>query len=67
GADLADERGWTFLGELGKFILRKKTDFDPRNYGFPKLLPLIKSTNKFIIDERDTGVGNIRHIYLKVK
>lgn len=66
-ADLADESGWTFLGELGNFILKNKADFDPRNYGFPKLLPLIKSTKKFVIDERTTGTNNIRHIYLKVK
>jgi len=65
--DLADESGWTFLGELGNFILKNKADFDPRNYGFPKLLPLIKSTKKFIIDERIAGNNNIRHIYLKVK
>lgn len=66
-ADLADESGWAFLGELGNFILKKKTDFDPRNYGFQKLLPLIRSTNKFIIDERETGNNNIRHIYIKLK
>ncbi|MFZ4799291.1 MAG: NYN domain-containing protein, partial [Bacteroidia bacterium] len=41
---LADESGWTFLGDLGNFILKKKADFDPRNYGFQKLLPLIKAT-----------------------
>ncbi|MCF8429380.1 MAG: NYN domain-containing protein [Bacteroidia bacterium] len=64
---LADESGWTFLGDLGNFILKKKADFDPRNYGFQKLLPLIKATNKFIVDERDAGNNNIRHIYLKVK
>lgn len=66
-ADLADESGWTFLGELGNYILKNKADFDPRNYGFPKLLPLIKSTKKFIIDERIAGNNNIRHIYLKIK
>jgi len=64
---LADESGWTFLGNLGSFILKKKTDFDPRNYGFSKLLPLIKSIGEFEIDERDTGVNNIRHVYIKVK
>src|SRR5690606_1387517 len=37
--DLADETGWTFLGLLGNYILKKKPDFDPRNYGFQKLLP----------------------------
>lgn len=66
-SDLADENGWTFLGELGNYILRKKTDFDPRNYGFTKLLPLIKSTGKFIIDERETGNKHTRNIYIKIK
>lgn len=65
--DLADENGYTFLGNLGNFILKKKPDFDSRNYGFPKLLPLIKSLNLFEIDERETGINNIRHIYLKQK
>jgi uncharacterized LabA/DUF88 family protein len=65
--DLADENGWTFLGNLGNFILKRRPDFDPRNYGFSKLLPLIKNINKFEIDERDSGINNIRHIYLKLK
>lgn len=65
--DLADESGWAFLGSLGNYILKKKPDFDPRNYGFTKLLQLIKSINKFEIDERETGSNNIRHIYLKQK
>ncbi len=66
-ADLADESGWAFLGNLGNLILKKKTDFDPRNYGFTKMLPLIKSLNKFEIDERETGKNKIRHIYIKIK
>ncbi|RTL59140.1 MAG: NYN domain-containing protein [Sphingobacteriales bacterium] len=65
--DLADETGWTFLGSLGNYILKKKPDFDPRNYGFPKLYPLIKHINKFEIDERDSGLNNIKHIYLRQK
>lgn len=65
--DLADENGWTFLGSLGSYILKKKPDFDPRNYGFPKLYPLIRSIGRFEIDERETGNKNIRHIYLKQK
>lgn len=65
--DLADENGWTFLGELGSLMLKKKPDFDPRNYGYPKMLPLIRSINKFVIDERETGKKNIKHIYIKKK
>lgn len=66
-SDLADESGWTYLGDLGNFVLKKKADFDPRNYGFTKLLALIKSIDKFEIDERDTGKNNIRHIYIKIR
>lgn len=66
-SDLSDEDGWTFLGNLGNYILKKKTDFDPRNYGFAKLFPLIQSIGKFEIDARETGINNIRHIYVKNK
>lgn len=65
--DLADENGWAFLGDLGNLLLKKKPDFDPRNYGYRKMLPLIKSMNKFEIDERDTGKNNIKHIYIRKK
>jgi uncharacterized LabA/DUF88 family protein len=64
-SDLADENGWAYLGDLGNLMLKKKPDFDPRNYGFPKMLLLIKSIDKFDIDERDTGKNNIRHIYIR--
>jgi uncharacterized LabA/DUF88 family protein len=64
-SDLADETGWTFLGELGSFILKKRPDFDPRNYGFEKLLPLIKSTGEFEIDIRDTSSKFTKHIYIR--
>jgi uncharacterized LabA/DUF88 family protein len=65
--DLEDEDGWAFLGDLGNLMLKKKPDFDSRNYGFPKLLALIKSINKFEIDERESGKSNIKHIYVRIK
>ncbi len=65
--DLADEDGWTFLGELGSLLLKKKPDFDPRNYGFPKMLPLIKRMNTFEIDERTTSKSHVKHIYIRKK
>lgn len=66
-SDLEDENGWAFLGELGSLLLKKKPDFDPRNYGFPKMLPLIRSMNKFEIDERETGKQHVKHIYIRKK
>ncbi len=65
--DLADESGWAFLGEVGNLILKKEPDFDPRNYGFKKLGQLIKSTQHFEIDERQTDKSNIKLVYIKVK
>jgi uncharacterized LabA/DUF88 family protein len=65
--DIADENGWAFLGELGSFVLKKRPDFDPRNYGFEKLLPLIRSLNSFEIDERETGRRNVKLVYVKAR
>ena len=66
-ADLADENGWAFLGEVGALLLKKKPDFDPRNYGFVKLTPLIKSLARFDIDERETDKKGIKLIYIRSK
>lgn len=65
--DIADENGWAFLGDLGNMLLKKRPDFDSRNYGFEKLLPLIKSLGRFEIDERESGRRNIKLVYVKVK
>lgn len=65
--DLADENGWAFLGELGSLLLKKHPNFDPRNYGFNKMLPLIKSIKKFEVDERDAGNKNIKLVYVRIK
>ncbi len=62
--DLADENGWAYLGDVGNLILKKQPDFDPRNFGFTKLTPLIRSLD-FEIDERDSGQNNIKHIYIR--
>jgi Fe-S-cluster formation regulator IscX/YfhJ len=65
--DIADENGWAFLGDLGNMLLKKRPDFDSRNYGFEKLLQLIKSLGLFEIDERESGRRNIKLVYIKAK
>ncbi|MBP9192433.1 MAG: NYN domain-containing protein [Ignavibacteria bacterium] len=65
--DLGDEDGWVYLGVLGNLILKKKPDFDPRNYGYKKLIDLIKEIKEIAIDERETGKNNISHFYVKTK
>jgi Fe-S-cluster formation regulator IscX/YfhJ len=62
-----DDNGWVFLGDVGNLILKKKPDFDPRNYGYLKLTPLIKNLKAFDIDERRSSKRNIRLIYIRNK
>jgi uncharacterized LabA/DUF88 family protein len=65
--DIADDDGWSFLGELGSLLIKKRSNFDPRNYGFTKLGPLIKSIPGIEVDERDTGKGNVKHIFVRLR
>lgn len=64
---VADEDGWAFLGDVGNIILRNQPSFDSRNYGYPKLTPLISATERFDIDKRDTPSRGIKHIYIRDK
>lgn len=65
--DLADESGWAFLGEVGTLILKKQPNFDPRNYGYKKLLLLMRSIDSIETDERQSENGGTRHVYVRVK
>ncbi len=66
--DIGDDHGWAFLAEVGALIIKKRPDFDPRNYGFSKLTPLIKSLKKhFEVDEREVEKTRIKHIYVRIK
>jgi uncharacterized LabA/DUF88 family protein len=66
--DIADEDGWAFLGDVGNLLIKKKPDFDPRNYGYEKLTPFIKSLkDSFDLDERITERAKIKLVYIKTK
>lgn len=65
--DLSDDEGWAFLGDVGSLLQKKQPNFDPRNYGFQKLTPLIKSTKKFEIEQRDTPKSSHKLIFVKNK
>ena len=65
--DIAEEDGWVFLGVLGNLILKKQPDFDPRNYGYKKLVDLIKSIEAIEIDERPTGKKNVSHFFVRTR
>ena len=65
--DLGDDDGWAFLGDVGNLIVKKKPEFDPRNYGFSKLTPMLKSLIDILeIDERDSDKKGIKHVYVRL-
>ena len=43
----SDEEGWIMLSEIQSHIIKRKPEFDVRNYGFKKMLPLIESLKSF--------------------
>lgn len=66
--DIADDDGWAFLGDVGNLIVKKKPEFDPRNYGFPKLTPMLKSLTDILeIDERESDKRNIKHVFVRLR
>jgi hypothetical protein len=65
--DLAEEDGWVGLAVLGALILKKQPAFDPRNYGFKKLVELVKSIPQIEIDKRETTKNNVSHFFVRLK
>lgn len=66
-ADLSDEDGWAFLGDVGSLLQKKQPNFDSRNYGFEKLTPLIKSIGKFELEQRENPKSKHKLIFVKKK
>jgi len=66
-ADLMNDSGAVFMGELGNLILKKKPDFDCRNFGHKTLSSLIKSIDRFETDFRHTADPNIKHVFVRDK
>lgn len=64
---LSDDDGWAFLGDVGSLLQKKQPNFDPRNYGFQKLTPLIKSVGRFEIEQRDSPKSRHKLIFVRLK
>jgi uncharacterized LabA/DUF88 family protein len=52
--DIADDEGYGMLSALGTLLLKKRPDFDSRNYGFKKLSEMIQSIGRFEIQKQAT-------------
>jgi uncharacterized LabA/DUF88 family protein len=57
GIDAAsDDSGWANLGAVGSHIANQASDFDPRNWGYAKLVDLINAIGMFDVERQANGV-----------
>ncbi len=52
----SDEGGWANLGQVANNINKQAPDFDPRNYGYRKLLDLVTAIDLFKMERREHSV-----------
>ncbi len=65
--EISDDDGWAPLSTVGNILIKRKPDFDVRNYGENKLTALIRRLNAFEMDHRETKVENVKHVYIRNK
>lgn len=58
-SQIEDEDGWYHLGGVGTRLMALRSDFDPRTYGYSKLVTLFEKTGAFDV-RRDQQVVFIR-------
>lgn len=55
----SDEEGWAQLGPVGSNVVKQTPEFDPRNYGYAKLLDLVNALGLFEM-KRQSNVVFVR-------
>ena len=63
--DSADDSGWSYLASIGNIVANKSSEFDPRSYGYKKLVDLMKDTKLFEFKEDE--FSRKRSIYVRCK
>jgi len=63
----SDDSGWAHLAPVGSYIAKQSPGFDPRNYGYRKLGELLNAMKLFEMEERPTGNGQSKALYIKDK
>ena len=57
-----DDKDWVNLSEVGSRLNHLAPDFDPRTYGFSKLVTVVEKTGKFEIDRPKGGGVRIKRL-----
>lgn len=60
----SNDDGWALLGSVGNHIQKRHASFDPRNYGFAKLITLARAQDYLDVEQAD---GNVTRVRLRPK
>lgn len=64
--DTTNEAGWSYLGAIGQNLINKSPEFDPRSFGYKKLIDLIEGLGEFELKYSDPLSG-AQSIHVRVK
>jgi hypothetical protein len=56
----AQEDGWAHLSTVGHHLVKRDASFDPRNYGFPKLIALARAQPYLKVEQAGGNVTRVR-------
>jgi len=56
--DTTNEAGWSYMGAIGQNLINKSPEFDPRSYGYKKLIDLIEGLGVFELKYSDPLSGS---------
>ncbi|MDD2829210.1 MAG: NYN domain-containing protein [Sulfuricurvum sp.] len=64
--DTTNEAGWSYLGAIGQNLINKSPEFDPRSFGYKKLVDLIEGLGVFEFKYSDPLSGS-QSIHVRLK
>lgn len=64
--DTTNEAGWSYMGAIGQNLINKSPEFDPRSFGYKKLVDLIEGLGEFELKYSDPLSGS-QSIHVRLK
>lgn len=61
----SDDEGWAHLGGIGSHIANEAADFDPRNWGYGKMVDLVEAIGLFEVERQTNSDGRTTSIRVR--
>ena len=65
--DISDDDGWAQLAMIGTILTKRSPDFDVRNYGYSKLILLVKALGYYEVNGVRNADNSIKVAYVRIK